>query len=266
MANTIVSALPYLIQGDGVSTTVAIQLGYTPTSVSFVNAFNNNTGANVSSNIASVTASASIMTINFNAAFSYLASVFVNVLPALPVLTAGTTSVVDGIKFTYRTASGTVASNVVTPAFTPFVGQIFQLKGSASKVVRVINFEIAGRCTTAGQVDFTVARRSTAATGGTAVTPNIDSADPVDPSATSVATYWTAAPTVGTIIGGPFQSVTISLPDGKTAVPPYILDFGDEPGSKAFVLRGVNDYFTVSIATITAAAPLISFWCEFTEE
>jgi hypothetical protein len=267
MANTIVNAIPYTIQGDGVSTTVSIQLGYAPTTAVFVNAFNANTGASVTSNVASISLSASILTINFNAGFSYLATVFVNVLPALPVLTTGTNSNVDGIKFTYRVATGTIAANVVTPDITPFVGQIFQIQGSATKTIRIINFEISGRATTAGGLDFSVARRSTAASGGTPVTPTISIVDPVDPAATAVATYYTAAPTVGTIVGGPFQDNTIFLCDGKTAVPPYLLDFGDEPGAKAFVLRGTSDFFTVSISAIIAVgAPLINFWCEWTEE
>jgi hypothetical protein len=47
---------------------------------------------------------------------------------------------------------------------------------------------------------------------------------------------------------------------------PYDLDFGDEPGAKAFVLRGVNDFFTVSITNIVGTSPLLNFWCEWTEE
>lgn len=269
MSNTIINAIPYVVQGDGASTSVTVVLGYAPTSAVFVNAFDTNTGQSTTANVSSISLSGAILTINFVAAFSNLTTVVVNVLPALPVLTTGTNSNVDGIKFTYRAASGTIAGNTITPNFTPVIGQLFQLQGSATKTVRIINFALSGKTGpgNGGEINCAMARRSTAATGGTAITPIVAALDPVDPAATAIAKYWTAAPTEGTIVGGPIQSLTICIPsDANTAVIPYEMDFGDEPGAKAFVLRGVNDFFTVSIANDSVTNPSINFWCEWTEE
>jgi hypothetical protein len=62
---------------------VNVTLPYTPTSTTFESAFNTNTGASVSANISSVTFLGTVLTVNFVAAFSYSATVLVNILPAL---------------------------------------------------------------------------------------------------------------------------------------------------------------------------------------
>jgi hypothetical protein len=83
MANTVVNTVPFVIQGDNVSTSVNIVLAYAPTSTTFISAFNTNSGVSVSANILSVTATGAILTVNFVAAFSYSVTVLVSILPAL---------------------------------------------------------------------------------------------------------------------------------------------------------------------------------------
>jgi hypothetical protein len=272
MAISIVNSIPYVLQGDGSSLTAAVQLGYVPTSVQFVSAFNTANGSNVPG--VSVTATGAIMTVTFTSAPPVApaspVTVVVNVLPALPVLTQGTTSMVDGIKFTYSVASGTIAGNVVTPSYAPIIGQIFQLQGSASKVVRITHFSLTGYSTgtNLSQVDLSMSRRSTTATGGTSSALAIGLLDTLDPAATAVATQYTAAPTVGTLVTN-LRSESFTMPgSGNTSTQLLNLDmeFGDDPGAKTWTLRGTSDFFTVSLAGTLPSNPLISYFCQWTEE
>jgi len=175
----------------------------------------------------------------------------------------------DGGRVTYRVASGTVASNVVTPTFTPATGVLFQLQGSASKTIRITRFVFTVSATAAGAADLTVTRRTSATTGGTTVTPTIMREDTNDAAATAVATYWTssAGVTLGTITGGPYFAERIMSESSSSAGGHRIdVPFGNNPGGKAFVLRGTGDYFTVALTAFAGTAPIAEFWCEWTEE
>ena len=79
MANTTQNYASFFIQGDNVALTATINLGYTPTSISFVSAsiFG---GADVSSNVVSTILAGSVVTVTFSAAFSYLAVIVLNIV------------------------------------------------------------------------------------------------------------------------------------------------------------------------------------------
>ena len=182
--------------------------------------------------------------------------------PLQPVLS----SPIDGRRTTYRAASGTVTTNVVTPSFTPVIGILFQLEGSSTKTIRIIRFVVNGSAAAIGTIDVAIQRRSSAASGGTAVTPTIAVLDGNDAAATAVATYYTAAPTAGTFVSN-YVSERLLLQAAPTVVPSHTeFYFGNTPGAKAFVLRGTGDYFTVSLAGTLPATPVMDFWCEWTEE
>jgi len=73
----------YILQGDGVSTSATINLGYAPTSISFVQAFQAAfSGGDVSSNVLSVTLLGSVATVNFVAPFSYPVTILLNESPS----------------------------------------------------------------------------------------------------------------------------------------------------------------------------------------
>lgn len=182
-----------------------------------------------------------------------------------PVTTVIATSI-DGRRTTYRASSGTVATNVVTPAFTPVLGVMFQLQGSATKTIRVLRFNFTVSGATNTFLDLTAVRTSTAATGGTAVTPTIAKLDSNDIAATAVATYYTVAPTPGTFVGN-YSSTRILVP--STTIPTsgvFEMDFGNFPGGKGFVLNSASDYFTIQLAGTLPTTPTMDFWCEWTEE
>jgi hypothetical protein len=69
--------VPFLVQGDGVSTSTSFNLSYTPTTVIFVSA-KTVAGMDVSSNVSSVTLLTSTVTVNFVAPFSGLVTLMLS--------------------------------------------------------------------------------------------------------------------------------------------------------------------------------------------
>jgi hypothetical protein len=140
MANFISFPLQIVLTGDGVSLNATVALAAAPTSVSLVSAYGP-TGADVSSNIASVNVVGSSIVFTFNAVFTgaiavevALASANYNSLPLQPVAQITSPWIVDGSAVT-QPVSGTVAvsnfpatqpvSLAVAPT-TPVTGTFFQ--------------------------------------------------------------------------------------------------------------------------------------------
>jgi|SRR6476659_3815779 len=87
----------------------------------------------------------------------------------------------------------------IAPGASPT--DIVQLKGSATKIVRLRRVLITlSAGTAAGGQIYTLVRRSTAASGGTAVTDTPSKHDTTSAAATAVLTHYTAAPTAGTAV------------------------------------------------------------------
>lgn len=86
MANLVVNNLPFFVQGDGSSTTAIIPIGFTPTSITFVQALVTSNGANVTSNVASAILVGTNVNVTFNTAFSYIVTLIFDVTPVLPLL------------------------------------------------------------------------------------------------------------------------------------------------------------------------------------
>jgi hypothetical protein len=176
-----------------------------------------------------------------------------------------TVSTTQGHQATYRVASGTVAANLVTPSFIPHAGVLFQIQGSATKVVNVLHFSLSASGASATYVDISMQRTSSAATGGTAVTPIVAKADTTDANATAVATYYTAAPTPGTFVAN-LLSERFFFPQAPYTSTYLDFIFGDLPGTKAVTLRGTSDFFTVQLAGTVPTTPAMDFYCVWTEE
>jgi hypothetical protein len=270
---TTINPVPFGLLGDGVSTSVVVQVGVVATSVKLIEAHQALNGVDVTSNIASVTYAGSLVTVNFVAPWTGPITVVLNITPSSPVLIQGAVSHVDGINSTYYASSGTPSGNTVISWVTPKIGQILQIKGSATKTVRVVRFNISGYCSgsSVGIIGVTVARRSTSASGGGPVILVDSPSDPtIDPAATAVATYYTSAPTVGALVDGYQRSDTLVLPgtsgSGQVSAVPLVFDFGFAPGAKSSVLRGVNDYLTVTLSGVLPSVSYIAFWLEWIEE
>lgn len=119
MANTLITNISHIIQGDGASLTATIPLGYVPTSVSLVAAASN-LGVDVSSNIASVVISGTNLLVTFNAAFSYILTLIVNLTPVI-----GATVLTQPVSGTITASvSNFPVSQVVTLASTTITGSV----------------------------------------------------------------------------------------------------------------------------------------------
>jgi len=138
---------------------------------------------------------------------------------------------VEGGKNSYR-AGATGYAGYGSPT------DIFCLRGSDSKVVRVRSIYIAAHANSATQVDLLLLKRLTANTGGTTSTITSVALDSLDPAASGALVSYTTSPT------------TLGTPTGNLAVPqlvfstnsggagyPVNLDFGTH-GGKSVVLRG----------------------------
>jgi hypothetical protein len=113
MANLILNNLPFFITGDGSSTTAIIPLGFTPLTITFVEALETSNGQNVTSNVASATLVGTNVNIVFNAPFSYIVTLIFDIAPVLPLLSG---SVQVSSPWLCSSAPSTTAS---APASTP---------------------------------------------------------------------------------------------------------------------------------------------------
>jgi len=150
----------------------------------------------------------------------------------------------DALRIKSTFATGALG---VTPAATP--GVVVEIKGSATKTVRVKKIMFSGVATTAKQWPITVYRGATAIADGTPVTPAITKYDITnDAAATAVVSHFTANPTspaanpASSVLA--VQDVTLTAP--ATAAQPLVLDFS-RSGEKAVILRGAADTLCISM-------------------
>jgi len=153
----------------------------------------------------------------------------------------------------------------VTPAATPSV--VVEVKGSATKTVRIKKVIFQLTATTIKQWSVTFYRGAAAVADGTPVTPAITKFDTSDAAATAVVSHFTANPTPAAANPANskilVQDITATIPAGQAA--PLVWVPSDQNG-KAFVLRGAADTFciTLSGAALTAGEKYgyTIFWSE----
>lgn len=148
----------------------------------------------------------------------------------------------EGQKATYRTAIvGLVTVTGATDVFT--------LKGSGTKTVRVLRVSVGGTIQTAAQyVDVNLVKRSAADTAGTQTAPALVPLDSADGAATAVANAYTGNPTLGAAVGvidaqRVFCPIT-GTPAAGTSQCNF--DFGARNG-RALVLRGAAEQLCVNL-------------------
>jgi hypothetical protein len=170
--------------------------------------------------------------------------------------------IVSGSKATYTysiNALATLASHT----------DLLVLRGSATKTIKVIHFELSGLATTSAQIIALLKKHTIADTGGTGTlgaTPTKH--DSNDGAATAVInTYQTTLPTVdasATII----RAIRLQVaPAAATATTPdrYTTDFGDI-GYEPIVLRGVAQEFALNFNAVTITGGLFDFSVTWIEE
>ena len=154
---------------------------------------------------------------------------------------------------------------------------IATITGSATKVVKVRKVHISGVATSGAQIDVFLIKRSTANTGGTAVTVTNVPYDSLNAAATATVRYYGAAaaptnPTVGTAVGTISQSMLFLSPLTSSNNNPVVggnsVDIEFKDGDKQpLTLRGVNEVLAINLngITVPAGTNLEIDW-EWTEE
>lgn len=162
----------------------------------------------------------------------------------------------------------TYSASVLKLAVATGANVIWTLTGSATKTIRVTRIEISGTCaTTAKDINFFIAKYSTAATGGTAGTaPTIAPHDSSSSAATAAIAVYTADPTAGTSVGNiRTGNLFMAVTAGTTSTGLYVADFGTRP-AQSLVLRGATQQIGISLNGENTATSVIDIFVEFTEE
>jgi len=180
--------------------------------------------------------------------------------PVQPDVPASNVTPLDGSKATY-------SASIVKLAVATSANVIFTLTGSATKTIRVTRIEMSGTCaTTAKNVNFFIAKYSTAASGGTAGTAPAMTAHDSSNTATAAVAVYTADPTAGTLVGNIRSGNMLMAVTGGTVAPAmYAANFGDRP-SQDIVLRGTAQQLAISLNGENTATSVVDINVEWTEE
>jgi hypothetical protein len=161
---------------------------------------------------------------------------------------------VDGSMSTYGVASGSL---------TAFNGQLLQMAGNASNVVRITRVEVSMTALAAAVTTISLQRFSTTATGGSPSGFNTAKNDSNNPSAQSSLVSYSSAPTGGIPVGGNIRSASLEI--GAASAAPTIVawDFGNGP-KQGLTLRGTSDFMALLVGAISATTNAAVSW-EWTE-
>jgi hypothetical protein len=165
-------------------------------------------------------------------------------------------SLIDGSMATYSASSFAVSGLAATDNFI--------LTGSATLVVRVTRLALSGFCTSGGDINVNVVKRSNANTGGTLSSAVGQSHDSINAAATTFAQWYTAAATsLGLSTGTPVRSALLFLPVSGNIPEQLEWNFGNGP-KQAIVLRGVAQSLCVNLAAAPAGT-FVNYDIEWTE-
>ena len=163
-------------------------------------------------------------------------------------------------------ASYSAVAVALAPAAT--ATDIFEIKGSATKTVRITRIAVSGVATAAGAYVFQLIKRSTANTTGTSSAPTPVPHDSNSAAATATLKAYTANPgALGTAVGTiRAQRGTVNTA-ATPAVPnvPVVFEFGRN-NDQACVLRGVLESLNLSLNGVTMTGGLLEVEITWTEE
>lgn len=171
-------------------------------------------------------------------------------------------SVVDAARTTF--SAGVVG--LVPPASAT---DIFTISGSATpgRKVKVLKIEVSGIATAAAAIPFSVVKRSTANTGGTATNPAAVAHEAITGlSASATVAAYTANPTTGTLVGVlQAKRGTLLTSAAGTPASPTPFDF-TTANSKFPTLNGPNEVIALNMNGATAAGNALDIFVTFAEE
>ncbi len=142
--------------------------------------------------------------------------------------------------------------------FTPFATApvvLFNIKGSATKTVRIRRIGAWAVSTANAAVGLVLQRASTQGAGGTVVSPTIAKLDTASATATALVSHFTtAAQAAGTPVGGPLSTTnlgSILVAETVEIMTPHnaiLFPEGGAPIGQAIVLRGTADFLEVNVS------------------
>lgn len=171
-------------------------------------------------------------------------------------------SVVDAARTTF--SAGVVG---LVPAAS--ATDIFTISGSSipGRKVKVLRIEVSGIATAAAAIPFSIVKRSTANTGGTATNPAAVAHEAITGlSASATVTAYTANPTTGTLVGVvQAKRGTLLTAAAGTPASPTPFDF-TTPNSKFPTLNGPTEVLALNFNGTTAAGNSLDIFVTWSEE
>ena len=149
-----------------------------------------------------------------------------------------------------------------TLAATP--SDILTIQGSATKVIRIKSIIINGNSASLAAYPMSLIRRSTVHTGGTSTVLAAGLHDTTDPAATAVVRYFTANPTVGTLVSTLHVGRVIAASASNLDRLAFQYSWQND---KAVVLRGASEFLAVNMGgTVLAGSTTMDVDMLWTEE
>lgn len=150
------------------------------------------------------------------------------------------------------------------------------IAGSASKTIEVKEIIISGTAGTLVSAPFTLVRRVSADTAGTAATTtanwanNIIKHDTNSPTAAATLISYSANPTIGDSAPLYIRSNYVTLPvtSAGTSIVPVVWRFGDTTGAvydQPFVLRGAAQQACINLNAVSVSSGLLHLSITWTE-
>lgn len=172
----------------------------------------------------------------------------------------------------YGAEKATYRSSTIIPLIAAVTVNVpfFNIIGSSTKIITIKRIAVSGATLTAvGYFTVNVVRLSSASSGGTSTTLVNVQMDTNDPAATAVVKAYTAAPTMGNLVGTIATNrclwqATTAAAAGLTR--DYLFEFGDMPETKGIRLRGTSQEMALLFPVVLASAGTLSVDIEWTEE
>jgi len=185
--------------------------------------------------------------------------------------TSGTANVTyignSGTLLIYAAAAMQDTYRGVALAFAPAntATDIFTITGSATRTVKVTKIKVSATRTLGGLINIVVLRRSTANSGASNAITEV-AYDTNSPVATATLRYYTANPTLGTLVAN-VDAIKYYATNTVTAIDAvHEFNFGERYGTLPIVLRGTGEVLAVNLNSTTVSGGSFNISAEWVEE
>jgi hypothetical protein len=171
-----------------------------------------------------------------------------------------------GVLTVQEASLATFSASAVAFTVAAAATDVFAISGSATKAVKIRKVKISATTTSGSAIkaNFSLVKRSTANTGGTAVTDLIASHDSSMVAATAVVKHYTANPTaLGTLVGVP-RAEANSVTSNGLGAGTIEWELGSDQ-FKGMTLNGVNESLAVNLNGVTITGGVVSVSVEWAE-